>query len=395
MNILVFNAGSSSIKYKLYDMSTESQRASGLIERIGEDQAKIKHVVGQQSFEQSAAIPDYAAGGAKIMELLKTLGDPVPISSPELIDGVGHRVVHGGESFSESVLVDDQVLAEIERCIPLAPLHNPANLGGIRGAMQALPGKPQVVVFDTAFFQTMPPHAYRYAVPDAWYRTDKIRRYGFHGTSHRYVSAKAGELLNKREPNLITLHLGNGCSMALIQAGKAIDQTMGMTPLEGLVMGTRSGDLDPAIIFYKSSQGMPLNEIRTALEKHSGLLGLSGTARDMRDVHAAAEQGDERAQLARDVFVHRAKKYVGAFWAQIGQCDAVVYTGGIGENDAWMRARILDTLSPLGLELDPESNLQLSDEPRDIAKAQSRTRILVIPTDEELMIARDTVALIS
>lgn len=394
MNILVLNSGSSSIKYKLYDMSTETEKASGLIERVGEAEAAIKHQVGDKVFERATPVPDYAAGGKMIMELLSTLGDPPPISGPESIDGVGHRVVHGGESFSESVIVNDDVLAAIESVIPLAPLHNPANLGGIRGAMQALPGKPQVTVFDTAFFQTMPAHAYRYAVPEAWYTEHKVRRYGFHGTSHRYVTAKAADLLQRPEPNLITLHLGNGCSMALIENGKAIDQTMGLTPLEGLVMGTRSGDIDPAIIFHMAALGMPLEEVRTTLEKKSGLLGISTTARDMRDIHAAAEGGDAKAQLALEVFAHRAKKYVGAFLAEIGNCDAVVFTGGVGENDAWMRARILDTLAPLGIEIDKDRNAQRSPEPRDISTADSRTRVLVIPTNEELMIARDTVALI-
>jgi acetate kinase len=394
MNILVLNSGSSSIKYKLYDITTETERASGIIERVGEAEAAIKHRVGDETFERFTPVSDYAAGGKLIMELLATLGDPPPISGPESIDGVGHRVVHGGEAFSGSVRVDDAVLAAIESCIPLAPLHNPANLGGIRGAMQALPGKPQVAVFDTAFFQTMPPRAYRYAVPEAWYTEHKVRRYGFHGTSHRYVTAIAAQRLNKPEPNLITLHLGNGCSMALIENGHAIDQTMGLTPLEGLVMGTRSGDIDPAIIFHMASLGMSLDEIRTALEKKSGLIGLTGSVRDMRDVHAAAAGGDQRAKLALEVFAHRAKKYVGAFLAEIGHCDAVVYTGGIGENDAWMRARILDTLAPLGIALDSDLNAQRSPEPRDIATSDSRTRVLVIPTDEELMIARDTAELI-
>lgn len=395
MKILVVNCGSSSIKYKLYDMTREAELATGLIERVGSSESRTVHRVGGETFERQQPIADLEQGAAQLMEMLTTCGDPPPIRSAAEIDGVGHRVVHGGEQFSASALVDDHALAAIEACAALAPLHNPANLAGLRAAMKALPGKPQAVVFDTAFFQTMPPASYRYAVPESWYTEHQVRRYGFHGTSHRYVTGRACELLENTAPNLITLHLGNGCSMAAIRAGKAVDQTMGLTPLEGLVMGTRSGDIDPAIIFHLASRGLALDDIRKALEKQSGLLGLSTRSNDMRDVQGAAAEGDAKAQLALDVFAHRAKKYIGAFLAELGGCDAVVFTGGIGENDTAMRARIIGGLSALGIELDTTLNDQRGRDPYRISTAASPTAIWVIPTDEELMIARDTRGLIA
>ena len=395
MKVLVVNCGSSSIKYKLYDMTTPAELASGLVERVGEAESHTIHKANGEKVERFDRISDYERGVAQIMELLTTCGAPPPLKTPEEVNGVGHRVVHGGEDFADAVVVDDKVLAAIERCCELAPLHNPANLAGLRAAMDILPGKPQVAVFDTAFFQTMPPAAYHYAVPYEWYSQKRIRRYGFHGTSHKYVAGRAAELLDKSKPNLITLHLGNGCSMSCIREGQAIDQTMGLTPLEGLVMGTRSGDIDPAIIFHLTREGMSLDEVRTRLEKSSGLLGLSGVSRDLRDVLRAAEQGNERAVLAVDVFAHRARKYVGAFLAELGTCDAVVYTGGIGENCPVMRAKILDGLAPLGIKLDTARNEQRAPEPFRITTDQSTTSAWVIPTNEELMIARDTMRLIS
>ncbi len=398
MNILVINCGSSSIKYKLYDMRTSgkgTQRAAGLIERIGEGNSQTTHQVNDETVKRSVPINDYEQGVAQIMELLTTCGSPPPLRDPQDIDGVGHRVVHGAEDFSESVIVNDDLLKVVEHCCELAPLHNPANLAGLRAAMKTLPGKPQVAVFDTAFFQTMPKSAYLYALPYEWYTEQRIRRYGFHGTSHRYVSMRAAELLNKPKPNLITLHLGNGCSMTCIRAGQAIDQSMGLTPLEGLVMGTRSGTFDPAIVFHLVRGGMSLDEIRDAVEKKAGLLGLSGVSRDLRDVYQAAQAGNERAALAIDVFAHRAKQYLGGFLAHLGTCDAVVFTGGIGENAIFMREKILSGLAPLGIELDPERNNRRAPEPFCITKADSRTSAWVIPTDEELMIARDTMELIS
>lgn len=395
MNILVINSGSSSIKYKLYDMTGEVERASGLIERMGQPESTILHRVAGSETRLTESVPHTEEGVARLIELLSTVGAPPALRSPCDVSGVGHRVVHGGEAFSESVMVDDDVLAVIEECAALAPLHNPPNLAGVEAAMKLLPGRPQVAVFDTAFFQSMPPAAYHYALPYEWYETHRIRRYGFHGTSHRYVAMRAADLLGKPAPNLITLHLGNGCSMSCIRAGKAIDQTMGLTPLEGLMMGTRSGDFDPAIIFHLIRQGLTVDEIRTSLEKKSGLLGVSGVASDLRDVQKAAEAGNRRAALAIDIFAHRVRKYIGAFLAELGTCDALVFTGGIGENGAFMREKILSGLQPLGIALDASANASRSREPLQISTQTSRTAIWVIPTDEELMIARDTARLIS
>ncbi len=394
MNVLVINCGSSSIKYKLYDMAAGQEVATGLIERIGEAESQTTHIVRGSKSERSDRIADYDQGVKQIMTLLTTVGTPPPLKDPQDIDGVGHRVVHGGEDFYESVVVNGDVLASIERCCELAPLHNPANLGGIQATMRILPGKPQVAVFDTAFFQTMPPASYLYAVPYEWYETRRIRRYGFHGTSHRYVAMRAAELLDKPQPNLITMHLGNGCSASCIRAGKAVDQSMGLTPLEGLVMGTRSGDFDPAIIFHLTREGMKLDDIRNALEKKSGLLGVSGVSRDLRDVNEAAGNGSRRAALAIDVFAHRARKYIGAFMAELGACDAIIFTGGIGENAVFMREKILSGLAPLGIELDPTRNDRRPNEPFLITRDGCRTAVWVIPTNEELMIARDTAQLI-
>ncbi len=395
MNVLVINCGSSSIKYKLYDVSSRLDRAQGLIERLGETTSRIAHRPNGHEVEFVERVADYEQGVRRIIELLMTKGDPPPLRSVGDLAGVGHRVVHGGEAFRESVVVDDRVLSTVEDCCELAPLHNPANLAGIRAAMKIVPDRPHVAVFDTAFFQTMPPSAYVYAVPYEWYADRRIRRYGFHGTSHRYVAAQAAKILDNPEPNLITLHLGNGCSMACIRAGKAIDQTMGMTPLEGLVMGTRCGDVDPAIPLRLAQQGERIDQIRTTLEKRSGLLGLSGVSGDLRDVHQAAEAGNERARLALDVFAHRAKKYLGAFLAELGRCDAVVFTGGIGENAAWMRAKILSGLTPLGLRLNKTINRSRCEGPLRISAKTSRIGAWVIPTNEELMIALDTIRLVT
>ena len=394
MNVLVINCGSSSIKYKLYAADGELDCAQGLIERIGEANACVVHRHNGVKTEQTEPIPDYDHGVARIIELLTTTGDPPPLGSVDELLGVGHRVVHGGEAFRKSAVVDDEVLEAVEACCALAPLHNPANLAGIRAAMKIVPDRPHVAVFDTAFFQTMPPHAYTYAVPYAWYEQRGIRRYGFHGTSHRYVSAQAAKRIGKPKPNLITLHLGNGCSMSCIKAGKAIDQTMGLTPLEGLVMGTRSGDLDPAIIFHLARTGKDIEEIRTALEKQSGLLGISGVSRDLRDIRDAARRGNARARLAIDIFAHRVRKYLGAYLVELGTCDAVVFTGGIGENAPWMRAKILQGLAPLGIELDRRINRARSQSPLRISTRDSRIGAWVIPTNEELMIARDTIRLV-
>ncbi len=394
MHVLVINCGSSSIKYKLYEVKSQVDRAQGVIERIGERQSRIAHRSRGQAIELNERIDDYEQGVGRIIELLMTEGDPPPLESHGDLLGVGHRVVHGGEAFSESVIIDAKVVLAIEECCELAPLHNPANLGGIRATMKILPDLPNVGVFDTAFFQTMPPSAYTYAVPYEWYEQRGVRRYGFHGTSHRYVTGRAAEVLGLERPNFISLHLGNGCSMTCIHKGRAIDQTMGLTPLEGLVMGTRSGDIDPAIIFHMAAAGMDLADIRTSLEKKSGLLGISGVSNDLRDIRQAAEEGNPRAQLAIDVFAHRARKYLGAYLVELGRCDAILFTGGIGEKADWMRGKILEGLEPLGIQLDARLNREPCWGPMAITTDTSPISAWVIPTDEELLIARDTIELV-
>jgi len=393
MKVLVINCGSSSIKYRLFDMHDESELAQGAIDRIGNSQAEIHHTARDMKVTVTESVPDYEAGVRCILRLLEAGEHPI-INNAAEIDGVGHRVVHGGEEYYESVPIDSDVLKHINSYAQLAPLHNPANLAGIEAAMHEIPNRPHVAVFDTAFFQTLPKYAYVYALPYEWYTNKHIRRYGFHGTSHRYVSLVAAELLGKSEPNLITLHLGNGSSITCVRNGKAIDHSMGMTPLAGLVMGTRCGDVDPAIIFHLSRLGMDLEDIHEAMENHSGMLGISGLSSDMRDLYQAAREGNERAQLALDVFAYHARKYIGAYLAELGTCDAVIFTGGIGENAPFMRKMILQNLVPLGIEPDLERNNQTPDRPLRISTGTSSTEIWAIPTNEELMIARDTWRLI-
>lgn len=395
MKILVINSGSSSIKYRLYDMANEAEASSGIIERMGEPESTIVHRQAGREVRLTEPVPHTERGVRRLLEMLMTVGDPPPLVSLDQVAGVGHRIVHGGEAFSESVVVDDDVLDTIDKCASLAPLHNPPNLAGLLAAIKLMPRTPQVAVFDTAFFQTMPPVAYLYALPYEWYEKYGVRRYGFHGTSHRYVAERAAALIGKPEPNLITIHLGNGCSMSCILRGKAIDQTLGLTPLEGLVMGTRSGDFDPAIIFHLLAQGMEVEQIRTSVERKSGLLGVSGVASDLRDVHEACEAGNRRAALAIDIFAHRVRKYIGAFLAELGTCDAVVFTGGIGENAAFMREKILSPLAPLGIDVETAANGHRATVPFRISTDASRTAVWVIPTNEELMIARDTARLIA
>lgn len=390
MKILVVNCGSSSLKYRLFEMPEERELARGLMERIGKSNSRTVHTAGGETFEQVARIDTHNQGVRRMMELLITIGQPPPIQRIDELDAMGHRVVHGGDYFSESVLVDEEAMERIEECGELAPLHVPANLLGLRAGKRVLGGKPQVAVFDTAFFHHMPPAAYHYAVPYEWYKKFHVRRYGFHGTSHRYIAHRAAELMGRPDANLITLHLGAGCSMACIREGVAVDATMGLTPLEGLVMGTRSGDIDPAMIFHLVEQGMSLEEVHAGLENQSGLLGLSGKSSDLRDVWRSALEGDERAKLAVGVFAHRVRKYIGAFLAELGTCDGLVFTGGIGENARSMREEILDRMAPLGIELDFVRNHAKEDLPQRISRDGSRTQIWVISTNEELMIARDT-----
>ena len=395
MNVLVVNCGSSSIKYSLFDMTdprSPAVRASGLVERIGEETSVLGHEAGGRVDRREAEAPDHRAAFALMVQAL-TEGEAAVVASPDEIDAVGHRVVHGGERFAESIRIDDEVIGAIEQFATLAPLHNPPNLTGIRAAMALMPAVPHVAVFDTAFHQTLEPHAYLYALPYDLYRDHGIRRYGFHGTSHRYVSEAAVEMLGKAagEVNLITAHLGNGCSAAAVRGGRCVDTSLGMTPLEGLVMGTRSGDVDPAIVFYLvRALGMDVDEVDDLLNRRSGLLGVSGVSNDMRELTRAAEEGNERADLAIRLFCHRLRKYIGAYTAELGRVDALVFTGGIGENAAHIRRRTCDGLEPLGYVLDAEANAASADGPRDVAAARSPSRILVIPTDEEAMIARDT-----
>ncbi len=393
MLIMVINCGSSSIKYQLFDMTDESVIAKGLLEKIGADSA-LHHQTTSDSITIEKDVANHIEGLAWILETLVEKGRGV-INDVSEISAVGHRVVHGGEEFFRSCLIDDATVEAIERFASLAPLHNPPNLDGIRAAMADLPGVPHVAVFDTAFHQTMPPKAFTYALPWELYKELGLRRYGFHGTSHRYVAMRAAEALDKAfdEVNLITCHLGNGCSITAVENGRSIDTSMGLTPLEGVVMGTRCGDIDPAITFFLAeTRGSSLDDINTLYNKQSGLLGLSGVSNDMRAVKAAADDGNEQAGLALEVYAYSVRKYIGAYKAALGRVDAVVFTGGVGENAAFMRQMIMEGLDDIGMIIDPDANSQAIKR-GDAATLESPTRILVIPTDEEKMIAEDTMAL--
>ena len=392
MIVFVVNCGSSSIKYQLFDMTDESVLARGLLERVGQSGSVLHHRSDETTHEIEVDAPNHTVG---LKIILDTLVDPKigVLKNIEEIEGVGHRVVHGGEQIRESTLIDDNVIKVIKDNASLAPLHNPPNLAGIEAAMSALSNVPQVAVFDTAFLATLPPRAYRYAVPRQWYEKYRVRRYGFHGTSHRYVTLRAAEILGKsvEEVNLITAHLGNGCSMTAVAGGKAIDHSMGLTPLEGLVMGTRSGDIDPAVIFYMArTAGMSLDEIDTTLNKKSGLLGLSGVSNDMRDCIEAAEKGNTDAALAMEVFSYRVAKYIGAYFAILPGCDAIIMTGGIGENSLPIRLRICQLLSNIGVIPDEKRNEEAIRKVGLITADDSKIPVWIIPTNEELMIARDT-----
>ncbi|GAA3800046.1 acetate kinase [Streptomyces phyllanthi] len=394
--VLVLNSGSSSVKYQLLDMRDRGRLAVGLVERIGEETSRLRHTPlhsGGETRESAGPVPDHeAALKAVSAELAK---DGLGLDSPELA-AIGHRVVHGGKRFTEPTVIDDTVLAEIERLIPVAPLHNPANLTGIRTAQALRPDLPQVAVFDTAFHTTMPESAARYAIDVRTADEHRIRRYGFHGTSHAYVSRATAELLGRapEEVNVIVLHLGNGASASAVRGGKCVETSMGLTPLEGLVMGTRSGDLDPAVIFHLVRVGgMSMDEIDTLLNKRSGLTGLCGD-NDMREIRRRVDEGDERARLAFDIYIHRLKKYIGAYYAVLGRVDAVVFTAGVGENAAPVREAAIADLETLGLAVDAELNAVRSDEARLISPADSRVAVAVVPTDEELEIATQTYALV-
>jgi len=392
LKVLVVNSGSSSIKFELYQMPAEKVEARGLLQRIGEAQSELKCKIGDHEVVVSRPVPDHADGLQLIMDTLtdSANGGLKDISE---IGAVGHRVVHGGEAFSETVLIDDAVSGAIEAHAALAPLHNPPNLLGIQVARKLLPKVPQVAVFDTAFHQTMPDFAFTYAIPWELYEKDKIRRYGFHGTSHRFVAARAAKLLGKplSETNLITCHLGNGCSITAIRGGKSVDTSMGLTPLEGLVMGTRSGDIDPAIIAHLGrSKGLAVKDVDTMLNKKSGLIGLSGLSNDLRTLLQAEKEGHAGAARAIAIYCYRIRKYIGAYTAALGTVHAVVFTAGVGENSPDIRARSVDQLGPLGYRLDQAKNLQAVRREMDIAEEASPIRILVVPTNEELLIAQDT-----
>ncbi|WP_320776706.1 acetate kinase [Streptomyces sp. CRN 30] len=393
--VLVLNSGSSSLKYQLLDMRDSSRLAVGLVERIGERTSRLKHtcVGGGDTREQQGPMHDHeAALKAVAGELAK---DGLGLDSPDLA-AIGHRVVHGGEFFSEPTVIDDTVLTEIERLIPVAPLHNPANLTGIRTARALRPDLPQVAVFDTAFHTTMPQAAARYAIDPKIADRHRIRRYGFHGTSHAYVSRETARLLGKapEDVNVIVLHLGNGASASAVEGGRCVDTSMGLTPLEGLVMGTRSGDLDPAVIFHlQRVGGMSMDEIDTLLNKRSGLFGLCGD-NDMREIRRRVDEGDEQAALAFDIYIHRLKKYIGAYYAVLGRVDAVVFTAGVGENAAPVREAAVAGLEGLGLAVDGERNAVRADGPRLVSPDGARVAVAVVPTDEELEIATQTYELV-
>jgi acetate kinase len=395
MRILVLNSGSSSIKFELFVMPEERVEARGMLQRIGEPEAELQATIGGRERAERRPIPTHAEG---LSWILGALTDPAGGGLRDLTElgAVGHRVVHGGEAFSAPALVTDEVVRAIEDHVDLAPLHNPPNLLGIRRARELLPGVPQVAVFDTAFHQTMPQRAFVYPMPFELYRELRLRRYGFHGTSHRFVMHGAAQLLGRpvEQLRLVTCHLGNGCSITAIERGRSVDTSMGLTPLEGLVMGTRSGDIDPAIpAFLERVRRMTIGEVDALLNKRSGLLGLSGTSNDVRTLLAAEQAGDRRAALALEVYCYRVRKYVGAYTAVLGDVDALVFTAGVGENSPVMRARIVAGLGPLGYRLDAERNAQARGVALDVAAADSPRRILVVPTNEELLIARDTYAL--
>ncbi|MDR3050918.1 MAG: acetate kinase [Oscillospiraceae bacterium] len=390
MHVLIINAGSSSIKYQLIDTRDEQALAKGQVERIGIPGTSLVQKARGKTLTVEKDISDHVGA---IQAVLAALTDPEygAVRGMDEIGAVGHRVVHGGEKFSASVRIDEAVMAAIRENVPLAPLHNPANIMGIEACQAVMPGTPMVAVFDTAFHQTMPPQAYLYALPYDCYTRLKVRRYGFHGTSHRYVAALAPGYLGRPAGavKLVICHLGNGGSLSAVKNGQCVDTSMGLTPLEGLMMGTRSGDIDPAIVQYLMDRdGLTIAQVMDLLNKKSGLLGLSGKTSDMRDITAAAHSGDESARRALQVFDYRVRKYIGAYAAAMGGLDAIVFTAGIGENDAAARARIADGLQFLGAVIDPVKNVPGAV--GDISTADSAVKILVVPTNEELAIARDT-----
>lgn len=397
MKILVLNCGSSSIKYALYDMDTKTVMTSGAAERVGLDGAfvKVKLANGEKR-KVMHDIPEHTEGVKFIFSLLV---DPEigVIKDLKEINAVGHRMVHGGEKFNKSVLLTDEVLKVFEECTDLAPLHNPANLKGVRAVQELMPGLPQVGVFDTAFHQTMPKEAFMYALPYDLYEKYGVRRYGFHGTSHRYVSQRVCEFLGVKPEGkkIITCHIGNGASIAAVKDGKCVDTSMGLTPLEGLIMGTRSGDVDGgALTFIEKKLGLDADGLSDLLNKKSGMLGITGVSSDMREIEKAFEEGNERAKLAFDMYFYRIRKYIGAYAAAMDGCDIIVFTAGVGENQPSLREEVCKKLTYLGVEIDVEKNKNLRGKEALISTPESKVAVCVIPTDEELMIASDTMALL-
>lgn len=391
MIILVINAGSSSIKYQLYDMPDKTILEKGLVECIGQEESRLVRKTSDGPIELNTPIADHQAGMDLIAQALVSGEKPV-LSDISEIEAVGHRVVHGSEEFTGSVAITDEVIESIEKFADLAPLHNPPNLTGIRAAIHKLPDAVQVACFDTAFHTSIPRTAYLYALPYEIYEKYRVRRYGFHGTSHRFVARQAAQMLGKPQDqvNVITCHLGNGCSIAAVQNGKSVDTSMGLTPLEGLVMGTRTGDFDPAILFYLARKGYSIEDLDRMCNKQSGLLGISGESNDMRNLDQLAGEGHERAKLAIDIFTYRVRKYIGTYTSVLGRLDAIVFTGGIGENNEKIREAVCSRQSQIGIEIDPKANASFAGENLDISSPVSRVKVLVIPTDEEVIIADDT-----
>ena len=398
MKILVINAGSSSIKYQLIDMATEKVIAKGMCDRIGIAGGNFKlKADGREDYKVDIQMANHKEAVKLVLDALVSPEHGV-IESLSEISAVGHRVLHGGEKFSGSVIVNEDVIAAIEECCELGPLHNPHNLTGIRACEAMMPGVPQVAVFDTGFHQTMPDYAYMYALPYEYYEKYRIRRYGFHGTSHRYVSLRAAEMLGRKDLKIVTCHLGNGSSIAAVKDGKCFDTTMGLTPLEGIMMGTRCGSIDPAIIpLLMKKENLTPDEIDTIMNKKSGILGVSQVTSDNRDIEQGAKAGNERYQLIESMICHQLTKYIGGYAAAMGGVDAVVFTGGIGENNPHYRARVAEKLAFLGVELDEETNKKAmrTSEEFVLTTPDSKVKILMIPTNEELMIAKDTLELVS
>ncbi|MCC2716989.1 MAG: acetate kinase [Finegoldia magna] len=391
MKVLVINCGSSSLKYQLFDMTDESVLCKGLVERIGIEGSKLTHKVNGEKLVVEEPMKDHTEAINHVFDALLDEKYGV-IKSLDEVSAIGHRVLHGGDKLTESCIIDEKVKDKIREFIKFGPLHNPANLMGIEACEKLAPGKKNIAVFDTAFHQTMPAKTYMYAIPYEYYEDYRLRKFGFHGTSHRYITLRTQQLLDKEDINIITVHLGNGSSIAAVKDGKCYDTSMGLTPLEGLLMGTRSGDLDPTVMtFLMNEKGYSADEMNQILNKKSGVLGVSGISSDFRDLEEEAEKGNDRAQLALDMFIERVKRYIGGYMAELGHVDAICFAGGIGENSSSMRKDILDTFEELGVKLDLEKNN--TREEALISADDSKVKVYVVPTNEELMIARDTLDL--